>query len=200
MSNYWNAIFYTDADYEGFAVPASEGGRGPGNAREVLGLEIDHHAGMRVVRLAPGESVEQAAYRHMRETHTFLTDHNHTWEIKPGESPEWMSRLAVTKNENSGYFTRIPGLEWMILNDGPGAHWFSMLFRVATVGMIAAEIEADRVKAEKYDAEAAGRRDSKAGLKQARTDRNCAQAARYRGEVAPGRRWPEHFPVEAKAA
>ena len=200
MANYWNGLFYTKADYAGFAVPASEGGRGPENAREPMGLEIDHHAGMKTVVLQPGETVEQAAYRAMRESHTFLTDDNHAWEVVPGQDAHWMSRLRVIKNENSGYFTRIPGLSWMILDDGPGAHWFDERFRLATVGMIAAEIEADRIKALAYDAEAAAERDTIRGRKRAQTLRNCAQAARYRGEVAPGRRWPQHFPVEAKAA
>lgn len=200
MANYWNALFYTRADYAGFMIPAAEGGRGPDNARDILGLEIDHHAGMKTVTLQPGESVDAAAYRAMRESHTFLTDDNHTWEVVPGEQAHWMSRLRVIKNEKSGYFARIPGLSWMILEDGPGAHWFTMRFRLATVGMIAAEIEADRVSALEYDAEADACNDSVRGRKRARTARNCAHSARFRGETAPGRRWPEHFLKEKKEA
>lgn len=200
MANYWNSIFYKDADYVGFDTPVSQGGRGPENAREVLGLEIDHHAGMKVVRLADGQSVEQAAYAAMRERHPFLTDDNHTWEIVSGDRPHWMSRVVVTKNEKSGYFTRIRGLEWMILNDGPGAHWFSERFRLATVGMIAAEIAADRARAQRYLDEAAAQKDTIKGRKSAHQLQSFARSALWLADTAPGRRWPDHFPVEAKAA
>ena len=200
MANYWNAIFYNDDDYVGFDIPTSEGGRGPENAREVLGLEIDHHAGMEVVRLAEGQSIEQAAYQAMRESRPFLTDDNHTWKIEPGEHPYWMSRLVVTKNEKSGYFTRIPGLDWMILNDGPGAHWFSERFRVATVGMIAAEIAADRARAQRYLDEAARQKDTIKGRKRAHQLHGFSRSALWLAETAPGRRWPEHFAREAVPA
>lgn len=199
MANYWNAIFYKDEDYIGFDVPAAEGGRGPQNAREVLGLEIDHHGGMKAISLQPGETADQAAYRAMRDSHTFLTDDNHTWDIKPGKYPHWMSRLEVTKNEKSGYFVRIPGLDWMILNDGPGAHWFTERFRVATVGMIAAEIEADRARAQRYHAEADRQKDTIAGRKRAYQLRGFARTALWIADTAPGQRWPDHFPAVADA-
>lgn len=200
MSNYWNALFYMNADYAGFAVPASEGGRGPENAREILGLEIDHHAGMKTVLIPDGADVEDVAYQAMRETHTFLTDTNHTWAIHWGESPEWMSQVVITKNEESGYFTRIRGLEWMILNDGPGAHWTSQRFRVATVGMICAEIASDLARAQKYLDEAEAQKDTIKGRKRAHQLQGFARSARWCAVDAPARRWPHHFPAEAKAA
>lgn len=200
MANYWNALFYKDADYVGFDTPVSQGGRGPENAREVLGLEIDHHAGMKAVLIPAGETVEAAAYRHMRETHPFLDDDNHVWAIEWGEKPDWMSRVVVTKNEKSGYFTRIRGLEWMILDDGPGAHWFSERFRVATVGMIAAEVAADLRRTQRYLDEAEAQKDTIKGRKRAAQLRSFARTSRWCAVDAPARRWPEHFPVEAKAA
>jgi len=197
MANYWNSLFYHDTDYAPFAVPTSEGGRGPENAREVLGLEFDHHAGMRTRLIGEGETPEQVAYRYVRETHEFLTNDNHTWEFVKADGPDhWMSRIEVTKNENSGYFAFNP---WGA-PDGPGAHWFSNSFRVATVGMIAAEIDADFRRAQKYLDEAAEQRDSIRGRKRASQLRSFAHSALWLAEVAPSRRWPEHFPNLRKEA
>jgi hypothetical protein len=194
MTCYHNTIFYTDADYEGFDTPLSEGGKGPENARDVLGLECWHHYGFTPVVFLPGETAEEAAYRHVRETHHFLTDDNHTWKIDLGEKPHWASSVDVTKNEKSGYFAMKPS--WV--QDGPGAHWFSQDFRVATVGMVTAEIEADRRRTKRYLDEAASQRDTIRGRKRAWQLRSFAIDSRWLAEGAPGERWPQ-FKLEHAA-
>lgn len=184
MSCYHNTIFYSDADYEGFE---------PG---ETLGLEVWHHAGFKTVIIGPDETVEQTAYRYMRETHHFITDDNHTWYVDMAEKPYWTSRLRVVKNENSGYFAFNP---WGV-SDGPGAHWFNVEFRVATVGMIQAEIAADRRRTQKYLAEAAAQKDTIRGRKRASELRSFAHTSNWVAESAPGERWPNHFLKQEKAA
>lgn len=184
MACYHNTIFYNDADYEGFE---------PG---ETLGLEIWHHADFKTVIFEPGETVEQAIYRYMRGHYHFITDDNHTWYVDMAEKPQWTSRLRVVKNENSGYFAFNP---WRIA-DGPGAHWFNVEFRVATVGMIQAEIAADRRRTQKYLDEAAAQKDTIRGRKRARDLWSFAQSSRWLAEEAPTRRWPNHFPPQEKAA
>lgn len=179
MTCYHNTLYYHDADYDRFNAQ-------PGGDR-VLGLEAWHHYDFTPIRPLPGETTDAAAYRHVRETHHFLTDDNHTWEIVHAEKPWWASRVRVIKNKQSPLFVLKPS--WV--DDGPGAHWFSQEFRVATVGMIEAEIEADRLTAERYEAEAAAQRDSIRGRKRASLCRSMAHSARWRGAVAPFKRWPE---------
>lgn len=187
--DYWSPLFYSDADYAGFAVPASEGGKGTENAREVLGLEFEHHAGMRARPLQDGETPEECAYRYVRDVHTFLSDDNHGWELKKANGPDyWMSSLRVIKNEKSGYFVFKPS--WV--DDGPGATWFVQPFRTVTVGMIAAEIDADRRSMSEYLNEADQQRDTRRGRKRAGELRSVAVSARYRGGKAPSVRWPDH--------
>lgn len=94
MTCYHDPIHYIGADYERFINPSDR----------VLGLEAWHHYGFLAVPLLAGETVEQAAYRHVREKHYFLTDDNHTWEIVTGEKPWWRSRVRVIKNEKSTRF------------------------------------------------------------------------------------------------
>lgn len=190
MSNYWNPLFYTKADYVGYATPASEGGKGSENCREVLGLEFDHHAGMQVRKLSDGETPEQCAYRYVRETHRFLTDDNHEVEpIKIEGHDHRMALLRIIKNTKSGYFAFKP---WW-LDDGPGAKWFSQPFRVATVGMIEAERDADFQRTTSYLAEAAEQRDSIRGRKRAALLRGFAHSSLWMAEVTPHLRWPDHF-------
>lgn len=187
--NYWSPLFYMHTDYAGFAIPASEGGKGPENARDVLGLEFDHHAGMKTRTLLDGETVEECAYRYVREVHQALTDDNHSWEYPPYSGPaDGMRRLDIIKNEKSGSFAIKP---WWV-EDGPGARWFSQEFRVVTVGIIAAEIDTDCLKTQHYLDEAAAQRDSIRGRKRASELRCLATSARWRGQDAPGHRWPAH--------
>lgn len=184
MACYHSTVFYHDDDYAAFE---------PG---ETLGLEIWHHADFKTWLVEPNETVEQAIYRYMRSTHHFITDDNHTWEVVMAEKPHWTSRLRVIKNENSGYFAFNP---WGV-SDGPGAHWFNVEFRIATVGMIQAEIAADLRRTQKYLDEAATQKDTIRGRKQASKLRSFAQSSRWLAEEAPTRRWPNHFPPQEKAA
>ena len=72
-------------------------------------LEIEHHYGW--VKLE-----NETPYEHIRRTHTFLTDDNHTWQ-DTGQS------IVVYFNENSPPGSSIAP-SWATRN--PGDFWFSM--------------------------------------------------------------------------
>ncbi len=175
MSNCRERLFYMDADYEGFMVPISEGGRGPENAREIVGVEFEEDTGNRAWACVPGEFDLANAYRYTRMRHEFLTDDNHEWSHEPGGREFNFSTIRVIKNEKSGLWAFKP---WWV-DDGPGASWFKQRFRVTTVGMIAAEIVCDLARAAKYQAEADAQRDSIRGRKRTSQLRSFAHSARY---------------------
>jgi hypothetical protein len=196
-----HGLFHHKADYEGFMVPASEGGRGPENAREVLGIDWEHHTReMKAYPIDPGKTAAETVYRIEREVwHPFdpshgeynVTDDNHTWKVEEAAKPWWFSRLVVVKNEESPYFKRIPGLGAPLLGDGPGVTWFDQSFRVATVGMLMAE-HVDQLRYEReLLAEADAQKDTIRGRKHAAQCRSFANSARWRATSAITRRWPQ---------
>jgi hypothetical protein len=198
-----NAVFYINADYAGYAVPTSEGGKGPENAREVLGIECEHHYGVTTHALPASAEASEVVYRLVRdlwhpfkpERHEFnVTDDNHTWIVEMAEKPHWHSRVALFKNEKAPRFLTIPGIRfpWWV-EDGASARWFDQPFRVVTYGMIAAEVACDLDSERKYLDEAASQRDSIRGRKRASQCRSFAQAARWRAEGSIVSRWPQFY-------
>lgn len=137
-----------DCDYAPYLTPASEGGKGPENAREVLGIECYHHYGITLHPVVEGEAIADTVYRLTRELwHPFkpereinVTDDNHTWKNEPTSIAGRFSRIVLYKNEKSPAFNNILNRPSWAFQDGPGAKWFEQKYRLATVGMIAAEI------------------------------------------------------------
>jgi len=151
--------------------------------QETFGIEVEHHYGITTHALPADGDLKSAAYRLCREFHTFLTDDNHTWEHKPREG--W-SRIDVTKGKEAPRWLLAPS--WM--PDGPGAHWFSMNYRVATREGIRAEI-ADKLSwAERWDANAESQRDTIRGRKARSKYAGLATIARREAELVRSR-WPE---------
>lgn len=133
-------------EYEPYMVPASEGGKGPENAREVLGIECNHHYGVTLHPISEDAPIAEQVYRLTRSWHPEkddgrgVTDDNHTWKDEPSEKPGWFSRIILFKNEKSPLFVNIFNAPSWQYDDGPGAKWFDQHYRVVTVGIIAAEI------------------------------------------------------------
>lgn len=204
MSDHFTPIFYSRADYAGYAVPVSEGGLGPENAREVLGIEVFHHYGVTIHPIDEGKTAAETVYRLIREQwHPVnpersinVLDDNHTWDCKEGDHPHWRSRLRIIKNEKAPGFINIMGIPSWQYSDGAGAVWFTHEFRVPTVGMHAAEIACDLATAQKYRDEADAKRDTIRGRKSARELRSFAQSAEWRAMMI-GKRFA---PVEQKEA
>lgn len=184
MPNYYKPEYYVKADYLGFMVPRSEGGKGPENARELLGLEFEDPSGMKVQTFMQGETVGQCAYRYFLSSHPkarareFTAD-NHTWATVAGKADHLWSNLSVKRVS--------------LFGNQEISNWFSQEYRVATIGMIAAEIDCDRQTFEKYREAAAQQHDSVPGRKRARKFRLLSNEANYRAEVAPDQRWPDVF-------
>lgn len=141
--------------YGPYMIPASEGGKGPENSREVLGIECYHHYGITLHQLVEGEAPSDTVYRLVRElwfapkgTDRDVTDENHTWENVENLDNFRFSEIVLRKNEKSPRFINILNLPSYMYSDGPGAKWFDQKYRVATVGMIAAEIANNQRKRE----------------------------------------------------
>lgn len=172
---------------EAASQPAGQGQtEAPHSGGEATAIECRYHHGVTRHEPEPGETAEQAAYRLMRESHHFLTDDNHTWVVAPAERPEWFSRINVIKNERSGYFRFKP---WWV-DDGPGAHWFSHEWRVATLSMVRIELAALGQQAEGYRERAEDQRDTFRGRKEAKRLRSIASELERQQRVLV-RRWPE---------
>lgn len=169
-------------------------------ADDVYGIEISYHAGVPTFPLIEGEDPVATAYRIMRERHPWLTDDNHTWTNEPAEQLGWHDRMVVRKNENSPLFKSIPGLPrpWWV-EDGPGALWFTERWRIATRGIIAAEVAAEMAFSTKWGAEAEAQRDTVRGRKAAKKLRSLASSAASRARWI-GERWPQHNPPKEIAA
>lgn len=134
-------------DYAPYMTPASEGGKGPENAREVLGIECYHHYGITLHPLVEGERAAATVYNltrtlwhKPRADGLGVQDDNHTWEVKDASELGRFSAIVFRKNEKSPQFINILNIPRWQYEDGPGAKWFDQKFRVVTVGIIAAEI------------------------------------------------------------
>lgn len=199
MTYHHNPLFYHKADFAGYAIPRSEGGLGPENARVVLGIECFHHFGITTHPLVKGESPGKTVYGLVRnlwhpyrpDHSTNVTDDNHTWRIEEASRPEWYSRVVLFKNELSPAFHMLPGMSHWGFADGPGAKWFDQEFRVATVGMVACEQATDLQAMADLEAEAAMQRDTVRGRKRAKELRGCIPDARWRAHGCIEKRWPQ---------
>ena len=147
-------------DYESYMIPASEGGKGPEDARSVLGIECNHHYGITLHPIVEGKTIADQVYKLTRGWHparadgSGVTDDNHTWKDEPSEKPGRFSRIILFKNEKSPPFINIFNAPSWLFSDGPGAKWFDQFYRVATVGIIAAEIANNLRRRDEYLASA----------------------------------------------
>lgn len=81
-------------------------------------ITVTHHYGD-VTETIKAQSKKQALIQILRKDHEFLTDDNHTVKINKNS-------VEVFKNENSPAFALAPS--WV--EDGSGARWFSMRYRM----------------------------------------------------------------------
>ena len=158
----------------------------------IYGVECQHHYGITIRPCEAGVDMAAVAYNEMRETHTFLTDGNHDWSVEWSHS--W-NRIVVRKNEQSPYFAFNP---WR-LPDGPGAHWFSHKFRLASRNRLNAEVEERLSWAARWRDEALRNKQSKAGIKRYQKKLSLADSAEREARLAMAR-WPNHVGFRARAS
>jgi hypothetical protein len=161
--------------------------------RDVFGIECEHHYGITTHPMPEHGDAGREVYRLIREAwhaprddYDGLSDDDHTWSVKVAENPAWWSRVDITKNERSPFFAWRPN--WV--DDGPGAHWFSQSFRIATRATIEAEIADRLARAAKWQAEAERQRDTVRGRKARSKYTGLAAMARREAELVRSR-WPE---------
>ncbi|UTU09653.1 hypothetical protein CcrBL47_gp368 [Caulobacter phage BL47] len=142
MADHFSPILFWKADYDGWMTPKSEGGIGPENAREVLGIEVYHHYGVTTHEVVAGTAAGEVVYNLTRTLWHAprpdgggLHDDDHTWEADETRSPGGRSRMQIYKNENSSLWAFNP----YRIQDGPGARWFHEEYRVTTIGELLAE-------------------------------------------------------------
>lgn len=197
MSDHFQSIIFHGADYDGWMTPQSEGGKGPPNAREVLGIEVFHHYGVTTHEAVAGTAAGDVVYDLIRTLwHPFkpereinVTDDNHTWKVVEGEQPHWRSRVVLYKNEKAPYFYPLPGMRGNY-EDGAGAKWFHEEFRVPTVGIILAEAAYCDTVIGEHEAELAACKDTVRGRKRAKDLRSLISNRLWtRSQVL--KRWPQ---------
>lgn len=172
-------------------------------SERVLGIESQHHFGIKCHRIVDGEAFADACYRLTRQFHPGrsdgydVTDVNHTWRFESNEVVDGWSRIVIVKNELSPKHFPIRGLMWFGDENNVGATWFDHQFRIATQGTLDRERDQRLALGDKCDADAERQRDTIRGRK--RRARYLAMAADYRRAAAfHYGRW-ERFEAEAPA-
>ncbi|AXQ69941.1 hypothetical protein HOU03_gp327 [Caulobacter phage CcrSC] len=193
MADHFQPILFWGADYQGWTTPRSEGGLGPENARESLGIEVYHHYGVTtheaVAGTAGGEVVynlTRTLWHKPREDGGGLHDDDHTWDFEPPKSFGGRGRVQIYKTEKAGYWPFNPyGVQ-----DGPGARWFHEEYREPIVGELLAEAAYCETTILDHAGELVDCRDTVRGRKKARDLKSLIENREWLRKMIL-KRWPQ---------
>lgn len=193
MADHFSPILFWKADYAGWMTPKSEGGLGPENAREVLGIEVYHHYGVTTHEVVAGKAAGEVVYNLTRtlwhpprENGGGLHDDDHTWDADETRQPGGRARMQIYKNDKSQLWAFNPlGME-----DGPGARWFHEEYRVTTVGELLAEAAFCEAYIIEHGEELVSCRDTVRGRKRAKDLKSLIENREWLRKMVL-KRWPQ---------
>ncbi|AXQ69381.1 hypothetical protein HOU02_gp344 [Caulobacter phage CcrBL9] len=193
MADYFQPIVFWGALYDAWMTPKSEGGLGPENAREVLGIEAFHHYGVTTHEAVAGTAAGEVIYGLVRSTWHKpredgggLHDDDHTWDFKDPSAPGGRGRVQIYKTEKAGYWAFNP----YGVADGPGARWFDQEYRVPTVGELLAEAAYCEAKIVEHGNEMLRCRDTVRGRKSIKNLKSLIEDREWRRKMVL-KRWPQ---------